>query len=336
MAFLSLANGAVRKRKTVATAIAPGSINPLTTTASSDSLKNRGMRTGLPSLVSPRAGSRAARDRDASISSKIVAVSERPRFESRYVEVVAGSLRLRIHYLHSPAARAAAVPLVFVPGLGASGRTMLPTARLMPAEREVFIVDPPSHGKSQRPKRRLDLDDFAAVTDAWLEILGLERAVLVGHSFGSQIAVQVAVDRPAIVERLALISPTVDAHERTIPRQLVRLALDGTREPFRLLLILLDDYLRTGFRGMRDLGRAAIKDQVEHKLPSIEELTLLVRGGRDPMVPERWVEEMAALLSRPALVVVPEGTHALQYQSADAVAEALTSFLGAPSNEGSA
>jgi 2-hydroxy-6-oxonona-2,4-dienedioate hydrolase len=252
---------------------------------------------------------------------------ERAKFESRCTQVQSASLSLRIHSLCSRDERADGLPVVFVPGLGASCRTMLPTARLMPSERDVFIVDLPSHGESEKPSRPLSLAEYAAVTAAWLDALQLERAVLVGHSFGSQVLVELAVDRPAVIDGLVLISPTVDSHARTMASQLARLLLDAIREPPGLLRLLLRDYLTTGFRRMRYLGRAAIRDRVEDKLPSIEAPTLLVRGARDPLVPERWAKQMASLLPHPKLVVIPKGTHAVQYQSADAVARALQEFL---------
>jgi 2-hydroxy-6-oxonona-2,4-dienedioate hydrolase len=252
---------------------------------------------------------------------------ERAEFESRYTQVQSDSLSFRIHSLCSRDGSAESLPVVFVPGLGASCRTMLPTARLVPDRRDVFIVDLPSQGESARPSRPLSLAGYAAVAVAWLDALQLERAVLVGHSFGSQVLVELAVDHPALVEGLVLISPTVDSHARTIASQLARLLLDAIHEPPGLVRALLRDYLTTGFRGLRDLGRTAIRDRMEDKLPSIEAPTLVVRGGRDPLVPERWAKQIASLLPHPKLVVIPNGTHAVQYQSPVAVARALQEFL---------
>jgi pimeloyl-ACP methyl ester carboxylesterase len=82
---------------------------------------------------------------------------------------------------------------------------------------------------------------------------------------------------------------------------------------------------------MRDLGRIAIRDRVEAKLPSIDAPTLLVRGARDPSVSDRWAKQMASLLPRAKLVTIPNGTHAVQYQSAGAVGRALEEFLTDPS-----
>ena len=79
---------------------------------------------------------------------------------------------------------------------------------------------------------------------------------------------------------------------------------------------------------MRDLGRIAIRDRVEAKLSfHWSAATPLVRGTRDPLVPDRWAKQMASLLPQSKLVTIPNGTHVVQYQSAGAVAQALNKFL---------
>jgi len=210
---------------------------------------------------------------------------------------------------------------------------MLHVARVLPHERDVFAVDLPAHGKSERPPRPLSLAEYAAFAASWLDAVGFAVAAWVGHSFGSQVLIELASDRPEIVERLTLISPTVDSRGRTPTEQLRRLALDAAHEPPSLLGLLIRDYLRSGFRSLREIGRIALRDRPEEKLPSIEAPTLVVRGGRDPLVPQRWAEDVAALLPGGTLVVIPEGTHAVQYESPPALVQALRAFLAADGGE---
>lgn len=39
----------------------------------------------------------------------------------------------------------------------------------------------------------------------------------------------------------------------------------------------------------------------------------MVRGSRDPIVPQRWAEEVARLLPRGRLEVIPGGPHVVNY-----------------------
>jgi len=255
---------------------------------------------------------------------------ERREFESLCTEVERDSVSLRIHSLCSRGEPGKDSPVVLVPGQGASGVSMLPTARLLPRERDVLVVDPPGHGKSDRPRGALSLSSYAAIMAAWLKALDLKRAVWVGHSFGAQVLVELAIERPDIVDRLALISLTVAPEARTMTSQLARLLLDATREPPALLRLLAHDYLRAGLRTLLEIGRVAVRDRVEEKLPLVEAPTLLVRGARDPVVPERWAEQMARLLPRSKLVVIPGATHAVQYVSPLDLAGELQKFLSQP------
>jgi 2-hydroxy-6-oxonona-2,4-dienedioate hydrolase len=255
---------------------------------------------------------------------------ERREFESLFTEVERDSVSLRIHSLCSRGEPGKDSPVVLVPGQGASGVSMLPTARLLPRERDVLVVDPPGHGKSDRPRGALSLSSYAAIMAAWLEALDLKQAVWVGHSFGAQVLVELAIERPDIVDRLALISLTVDPEARTMTSQLARLLLDATREPPALLRLLAHDYLRAGLRTLLEIGRVAVRDRVEEKLPLVEAPTLLVRGARDPVVPERWAEQMARLLPRSKLVVIPGATHAVQYVSPLDLAGEVQKFLSQP------
>jgi 2-hydroxy-6-oxonona-2,4-dienedioate hydrolase len=220
--------------------------------------------------------------------------------------------------------------VVLLPGLGASPATMLPLARLLPRDRGVHIVDLLAFREGERPPGTLTLRQFAATAAAWLGAIDCDHAAWIGHSFGSQVVVQLAFDAPSVVEKLSLISPTVDPRQRSLGRQLARLLVDSTREPPRLLSVLFRDYLRLGPRVLLEIGELAISDRVEEKLPSIDAEALVVRGSRDPLVPQRWAEEMENCLPHGQLVVIAGGTHAVQYQSASAVAEALTPFLDCP------
>ena len=233
------------------------------------------------------------------------------------------SLSLRLHFLCSQGERADGSPIVFVPGLGSSCRTMLPTAQLMPSGRDVFIVDLPSQGESEKPSSPLSLAEYAAVTAAWLDGLELGEPCWsdirsVPRSWSNSRSTVRAARRCARTYQ-------PDCRPTCTNKGFSWLAFYSTRSGNHVtsLRLQLRSYLRNGVRGMRDLGRIAIRDRVEAKLPSIEAPTLLVRGARDPLVPDRWAKQMASLLPQSKLVTIPNGTHAVQYQSAGAVAQAL-------------
>jgi pimeloyl-ACP methyl ester carboxylesterase len=217
--------------------------------------------------------------------------------------------------------------VVFLPGLGASAATVVPTARLLDCARDLYLVDLPGLGRSDKPPAALDVEGLAGVVIELLNVLGIGPVALVGHSLGSEVGVDLAVRRPDLVERLALVSPTVDPRADTFAKQLARLARDGLREPPSLLGLLARDYAQAGLRSLVSVGRAAVRDHVERKLPQLEVPTLVVRGGRDPLVPAAWAEEICRLVPDAELVVIPRATHAVPYTAPVELAGALQTFL---------
>jgi pimeloyl-ACP methyl ester carboxylesterase len=233
----------------------------------------------------------------------------------------------RIHSLSSSGETGDGVPLVFVPGLAAPARSMVPTAALLVGDRRVHVLDLPEHAEKGHKDAPLDLSQFANLTARWAKAFGIERAVWIGHSFGSQLLEELALQEPGLLDRLVLVSPTVDPRARTVARQAARLGLDATREPWPLLRLLVRDYRRAGCRRLLQLGRVAVGDRVEDKLPRVRVPTLVVRGERDPLVPARWAEEIVSLLPDAQLTVIRRAPHAVQYTHPDVLAGAVRSFL---------
>ena len=236
---------------------------------------------------------------------------------------------LRIHSLRSEADGADRAPIVCVPGLGASAETMLPTAQLLAGR--VHILDLPGDGRSETPRQYLDLGDYATVCSGWLRAVAAPRAIWLGHSFGTQVLVRLASDEPTLVDRLVLISPTVDPNARSLLNQFAKLVLDGLHEPPGLLRILIRDYLHTGFRRLRAIGQTALSDPVEEKLPLINSPTLVIRADRDPLVPDAWARRIVSLLPDGELVVIRDAPHAVQYTAGLEVAAAVEQFLATSS-----
>jgi pimeloyl-ACP methyl ester carboxylesterase len=211
-------------------------------------------------------------------------------------------------------------PVVLVHGLAVSSRYFVPLGRRLRPRFRVIAPDLPGYGSSPTPPSPLDVPQLADALLDWLDLLEVERAPLVGNSLGCQIAVDLAARRPERVERLVLVGPTMDPAAPTIPRQALRLARDVVRESPLLNLTQARDYARMGPRRILASARFALADPLEQKLARVEAPALVVRGARDPIVPQAWAERVAALLPRGRLAVLPGAAHAAHWSAADAVA----------------
>ena|SRR5215472_2606967 len=87
------------------------------------------------------------------------------------------------------------------PGTGEEWQGVI--ARL-PSEPRVIALDRPGHGSSKRPGGGLDVNAAAVIDE--LDAQGIERAVLVGHSYGGGVALRVAAGSPERVDALVLLA----------------------------------------------------------------------------------------------------------------------------------
>ena len=97
-------------------------------------------------------------------------------------------------------------PLVLLHGLGDSHRTWRRVAPALAQRFRVLMPDLPGHGLSGRPDAPYTLDWYAHALAEWMDAIGLERAHIVGHSYGGGVAQWLLLDHRARVERLALVA----------------------------------------------------------------------------------------------------------------------------------
>jgi 2-hydroxy-6-oxonona-2,4-dienedioate hydrolase len=218
-------------------------------------------------------------------------------------------------------------PVILVHGLGVSSRYMMPTARRLAPHRTVYAPDLPGVGRSRRPPRPLNLTELADVLARWMELLAIDTAVMLANSIGCQIIVELALLRPELVERLVLVSPTVDRKARTAIRSFARLLLDIPHERPSLAFIALLDYLQAGFGRTALTFGYAIQDRIEDRLPYVRQHALVVRGRLDPVVPEHWAKEVNRRLPSSRLVVIQSAGHAVNHNSPEQLTQVVLEFL---------
>lgn len=128
--------------------------------------------------------------------------------------------------------------VVLLHGLASNARIWDGVAsRLAGAGLRVVALDQRGHGASEQPGSGYDFATLGRDLSAALAALGIERPVLAGHSWGANVALQFAADRPGTLAGLALVDgallgvaewagPTLDEARRRLapPRFAVPLA----------------------------------------------------------------------------------------------------------------
>jgi pimeloyl-ACP methyl ester carboxylesterase len=189
---------------------------------------------------------------------------------------------------------------------------------------------------------------------AFMDSLGIERAILVGNSSGGTLALEAALSQPERIQALILLAPWVHANRPIFPDWLAQ--LPQTR---RLTLLLarflggesplldrsyadptrIDDERRalTGIhREMAnwDLAWGALLNhsltdpvEISAHLAEIKQPVLVVAGAMDQVVPAADSEATAAELPNAQFRLLPDCGHVPQEECPAQVADAVSSWL---------
>jgi pimeloyl-ACP methyl ester carboxylesterase len=115
---------------------------------------------------------------------------------------------VRISYLEHGSARPGATSLVLLHGLIATAETFVHLMERLGVDRHVIAIDLPGAGESERlAGGDASLISMARAVESVLGRLELERPVLLGHSHGGAVALQLASLSPQSVSGLVLMCP---------------------------------------------------------------------------------------------------------------------------------
>jgi pimeloyl-ACP methyl ester carboxylesterase len=219
------------------------------------------------------------------------------------------------------------LPVILVQGLGIAASYMIPAMTEMASYAKVFALDFPGFGDSVKPAHIFNIIELADVLAAWMRASNIERAVLVGHSFGSQVVAEFALRHSMMIDRAIFVAPTMDRRARSAFRQFWRLLRNARNEPFHLIALAVKSYFKFGWRREALTLRFALEDRIEDKFPLIRVPSLVVRGELDTVVPHFWAKELTDLLPDGRLSTIEGGTHGVNYNSPQKFAATIREFL---------
>jgi pimeloyl-ACP methyl ester carboxylesterase len=205
---------------------------------------------------------------------------------------------------------------------------------------------------SSRASEPVSVAQQAADCRALLHHLGVERAHVVGHSYGGIVALQLALDTPGVVHSLALLEPglmvgtSAQGYRESLARGAERYREAGTE-------VVVDEFLQARWPGYRTILNHVLPgafDQAvadaetwfereasgqlawrfgEAEVRRISQPTLSVLGGESDALWSRFGETHRLLLEwlpHAEGFVLPGTTHFMQIQNPRGMAEALAAF----------
>jgi pimeloyl-ACP methyl ester carboxylesterase len=269
---------------------------------------------------------------------------------------------LRQHIVElEPRADDGAPPVVLVHGAGANLEDMcIALSERLAQKHRIIAVDRPGFGWSERAGRGSSSPAYQAeILHETLDKLGVDKAVLVGHSWGGTLALTYALNYPQRVRGLVLIAPPTQppsrlivwnnavlatpigwlfAHTLALPfgavllRPGVKLAFlpqampSGYVERSASALILRPASLMANWADVGGM-HYFLKDEMG-RYPALAVPTSVFVGDRDPLVPHGHCNDLAAMSPNVKVTVLPGFGHMLHHDAADQIVAAVEELAG--------
>jgi non-heme chloroperoxidase len=240
------------------------------------------------------------------------------------------------------------VPVVLLHGFLDSRRSFEPVLCHLPESIHAFALTQRGHGDASRPTVGYSVRDFAADLTAFMNVLQLEAAVIVGHSMGSAVALRFAVDHPERTLGLVLVGASASLQANPNAREGWNALLSELTDPVDPEFIreglkntlaqpvpqaLFESLVQENLKVPTFVWRAAMdarwraEGDYSGELAKIRAPTLIVWGDRDVRYPRSEQETIAAAIADSRLVVYPGAGHLLHVEEPDRIASDLVTFI---------
>ena len=207
----------------------------------------------------------------------------------------------------------------------------------------VAAMDMPGFGETAEPDKPWGVPEFAEFVIDFMQALGLKRVILMGHSHGGRVSLEISSrkDLPLTVTRLILMDAAGVLPKKTLKQKLRQRQYKICRKILEMPLcrVLYPDALENLRRshGSADYQNASplmrqtlvkcVNTDMTPKMPEVSQPALLIWGENDTATPIADGETMERLMPNAALIKVPNAGHYSYLDQWPLVSRVLASYL---------
>ena len=245
-------------------------------------------------------------------------------------------------------------PLVLISGLGYSLWQWHKMVPFLAEHFQVLTFDNRGVGQSDKPAGPYTAQMLAADTAGLLDALGIEKAIIAGHSMGGFIAQAMALDFPQKVAKLILCSTNFGGpHHVPVTAEAMKVLTDVTSDAltrFKNGLAvstapdwseknpeMIEDWVKwrvanpidpAPYQAQMAIGFGLMPEAAafENKLPRLNVPTLILFGAHDKVVPPENASLLAEKISGSKVVILPNAGHFFPIEVAEAASRTITDF----------
>lgn len=178
-------------------------------------------------------------------------------------------------------------------GWGQNSSLWTDTFNHLSSDYRYYLLDLPGFGHSPLLSKDSGIPEYADFVLAFIKKINLKNPVIIGHSFGGQIAAYIAINYPSIISALILVSPAID-RRKSLKQKLKILVYRQFSFlkavlPKPILLFLLSRITSTDYYHSPPKHQAILKKIVNHdltgQLNQIKTPSFLIWGENDTEIP---------------------------------------------------
>lgn len=243
-----------------------------------------------------------------------------------------------VYYFENLPENSTTPPVVLIHGAGGTHMSWPPELRRFTGK-NVYALDLPGHGKTSGHGEQA-LAAYADRVAAWMTEAGVYRAMVIGHSMGGGIALELALRYPHLTHAVGLIasgarlpvSPELLAYTQnsaTFPSALkiLRQRSFGPAAPAKLVDLAMQRLAEVRPSVLHNDFHACTEFDISEKLNAIRRPVLVICGSADQLTPLRLSQFVASKIEKSDLQIVQEAGHMVMLEEAQEVARIINDFL---------
>jgi pimeloyl-ACP methyl ester carboxylesterase len=235
-------------------------------------------------------------------------------------------------------------PVVFLHGWLGSWRYWFPTMERVAENFRTYSFDFWGFGESRRKSTYESIQNYSDQVIRFLDELGIDRCLLVGHSMGGMVALKTAINHPKRISRVAAVGAPIVGDSLSWLLKLTDRPLFAdafARVPaFRRFMFhwflgeaddqhvheILDDSVKSSSTTLRNAVGSMWRTDLRPELSRLSVPSLIVHGGRDQIVHPNQAD-LFDNVSSTEVVVMPESRHFPFLDESELFNELLLRFL---------
>lgn len=235
-------------------------------------------------------------------------------------------------------------PVIFLHGWLGSWQYWEPAMSAAGQSFRAYSVDFLGFGYSSNRTQQSGIETYSRQVIQFMNALGIDQAMLVGHSMGGMVAMKTALDYPQRVQQVVTVGAPFEGSSLSWLLKLTRyrpIADAFARWPwvrrraFAFFLgnnvgssmnKILDDTLKSNAETLHYTVNSMLQTDLRPELPNLRVPALVIHGGRDDVVDPRQVDLFNSISSA-AVVLLRDSRHFPFLEGDDLFNELLLRFL---------